>query len=174
MNKMLDNQKEYFDNVSKEFNKLLDEYGLTYKDISNENKMNVIDKIKNLSSVSKKENRYNFHYLNDIVEDFLGFELRGCENNIAELGFDIPKENIFGEEKYKYCDYWHYQLDAVFRRFVVNDSNNSIYVGTKDGIDYKKVKVKPYDWQKFILETWNKLLYPLADKNGWIKIRFCW
>ena len=41
-------------------------------------------------------------------------------------------------------------------------------------IDYKKLKRQPNDWQKFILEKWNELLHPLADKNGWIKIVIWW
>lgn len=151
-------------------------YSLHYGD-----ERNTITSIDELKSVSDKENRYDFFELRNIVENNLGFHTRGCEEELVKLGFDIPlsKKELIVElyeshNTYEYCDYWHYQLDAVFRREVRNDSANSIYVGTKDGIDYKKIKTKPNDWQKFILEKWNELLYPLADKNGWIKIVLWW
>jgi len=103
----------------------------------------------------------------------LGFNTRGCEKELVKLGLNIPlSPHNIGE--LKYCDYWHYQLEAVFRREVNNDSANSIYVGTKEGIDYKKVKVKPNEWQKMILEKWNEVLHPLADSHGWIKIVSWW
>lgn len=138
-----------------------------------------ITSIEELKSVSSTESRYDFFELNRIVEYNLGFNTRGCEKELAKLGFDIPKQNwcYFGGElvdELEYCDYWHYQLDAVFRRAVRNDSANSIYVGTKDGVDYKKLKKQPNDWQKFILEKWNELLHPLADEHGWIKLVISW
>lgn len=139
------------------------------------NERTTITNINELKSVSNEEKRYDFFELRNIVEHELGFNVRGCENNLVKLGFDIPKDTfVVGSDKYKYCDYWHYQLDAVFRREVRNDSANSIYVGTKRGIDYKKVKIKPNDWQKMILEKWNELLYSLSDENGWIKVVIWW
>ena len=144
-------------------------YNLHYGD-----ERNTITSIDELKSVSDKENRYDFFELNHIVENNLGFHTRGCEEELVNLGFDIPLNQYRISNPYEYCDYWHYQLDAVFRREVRNDSANSIYVGTKDGIDYKKIKREPNDWQKFILEKWNELLYPLADKNGWIKLVIWW
>ena len=143
-------------------------YKLHYGDRNN------ITTIDELESVSDKENRYDYFELRSIVENNLGFHTRGCEEELVKLGFDIPLSNYKFGNPHKYCDYWHYQLDAVFRRKIRNDSANSIYVGTKDGIDYKKLKRQPNDWQKFILEKWNELLHPLADKNGWIKIVIWW
>jgi hypothetical protein len=136
-------------------------YNLHYGD-----ERKTITTIDELKSVSDKENRYDFFELKHIVDHNLGFSTRGCEEELVKLGFNIPLS--------QYCDYWHYQLDAVFRREVRNDSANSIYVGTKDGIDYKKIKRKPNEWQKFILEKWNELLHPLADENGWIKLVIWW
>ncbi|MDF2881285.1 MAG: hypothetical protein K0R54_1842 [Clostridiaceae bacterium] len=143
-------------------------YNLHYGD-----ERRTIISIENIKSVSEKENRYDLFELNNIIEHSLGFNTRGCENNLIKLGFDIPISECFKGE-YEYCDFWHYQVDAVFRRFVRNDSCNSIYVGTKEGIDYKKLKKKPNNWQKMMLEKWNELLYPLADKNGWIKLVIWW
>lgn len=143
---------------------IFSKYNLHYGD-----ERSTIINISQLKSVSENENRYDFFELNNIIQHDLGFNTRGCENN------HIPKnEYVVGENYYEYCDYWHYQLYAVFRRKVRNDSANSIYVGTKEGINYKKVKINPNDWQKMILEKWNKLLYPLADENGWIKIVIWW
>ena len=133
-----------------------------------------ITNIEELESVSDNENRYDFFELNHIIENNLGFNTRGCEEELVKLGFEIPLSDYARNNPYEYCDYWHYQVDAVFRRQVRNDSTNSIYVGTKDGIDYKKIKRKPNEWQKFILEKWNELLYPLADENGWIKLVISW
>ena len=144
-------------------------YNLHYGD-----ERRTITTIDELKSVSDKENRYDFFELNHIVEHNLGFDTRGCEEELVKLGFDIPPSGYTFGNTHQYCDYWHYQLDAVFRREVHNDSANSIYVGTKDGIDYKKIKRKPNDWQRFILEKWNELLYPLADENGWIKLVIWW
>ena len=144
-------------------------YNLHYGD-----ERRTITTIDELKSVSDKENRYDFFELNHIVEHNLGFDTRGCEEELVKLGFDIPSSRYTFGNPHQYCDYWHYQLDAVFRREVHNDSANSIYVGTKDGIDYKKIKRKPNDWQRFILEKWNELLYPLADENGWIKLVIWW
>ncbi|MBS5307815.1 hypothetical protein [Clostridium sp.] len=149
---------------------ILNKYNLHYG-----NERDTVISINELKSVSNKEKRYDFFELRNIVEHSLGFNVRGCENNLVKLGFNIPKDtSIVGIDRYKYCDYWHYQLNAVFRRAVHNDSANSIYVGTKRGISYKKVKIKPNEWQKMILEKWNELLYPLADKNGWIKVVIWW
>lgn len=137
--------------------------------------MKNVTSIDELKSVSNKENRYDFFELNHIVENNLGFHTRGCEEDLVKLGFDIPLSQYRGiGNRHEYCDYWHYQLDAVFRKDVRNDSRNSIYVGTENGIDYKKIKRKPNDWQKFILEKWNELLHPLADENGWIKLVISW
>ena len=144
-------------------------YNLHYGD-----ERRTITTIDELKSVSDKENRYDLFELNHIVEHNLGFDTRGCEEELVKLGFDIPPSGYTFGNPHQYCDYWHYQLDAVFRREVHNDSANSIYVGTKDGIDYKKIKRKPNDWQRFILEKWNELLYPLADENGWIKLVIWW
>ena len=128
-------------------------YNLHYGD-----ERRTITTIDELKSVSDKENRYDFFELNHIVEHNLGFDTRGCEEELVKLGFDIPPSRYTFGNPHQYCDYWHYQLDAVFRREVHNDSANSIYVGTKDGIDYKKIKRKPNDWQRFILEKWNEYL----------------
>ena len=145
----------------------------------NSGKRRTIVSVEELESVSNTERRYDFFELNRIVELSLGFHTRDCAEDLIKLGFDIPKQTSFyiGDElvdEPEYCDYWHYQLDAVFRTKVRNDSANSIYVGTKDGIDYKKLKEQPNDWQRFILERWNELLHPLADKHGWIKIVIWW
>jgi hypothetical protein len=71
-------------------------------------------------------------------------------------------------------DFWHYQLEAVFRVHVRNDQTNSIYVGTKDGIDIKKLKVKPNEWQLHLLEIFNEMFHHLADKYGWVKVSVSW
>lgn len=138
-----------------------------------------VTSIEELKSVSDTENRYDFFSLRNIVERNLGFNTRGCEEELVKLGFNIPKQNYIyiGDklaDRYEYCDYWHYQLKAIFLKEVRNDSVNTIYVGTKDGIDYTKLKRQPNEWQKFILEKWNELLHPLADKYGRIKVAICW
>jgi hypothetical protein len=147
---------------------IFDKYNLHYGD----ERKTVID-IKSIKSVSDEESRYDYFELNNIIEHSLGFDTRGCEKNLVKLGFSIPKR-YYNEEEFKYCDYWHYQLEAAFRREVRNDSANSIYVGTEKGIDYKKLKRQPNDWQRMILEKWNTLLHPLADEQGWIKIVIWW
>lgn len=138
---------------------------------------NIVD-ISELQSVLEAETRYDFFALNNIVEHALGFDTRGCENKLSELGFDIPRsrwnKRVDGEYGLDYCDYWHYQLDSVFRTDVRNDSCNTIYVGTPSGIDCKKLKKQPNDWQKMILEKWNELLSPLANEHGWIKVVIWW
>ena len=73
-----------------------------------------------------------------------------------------------------YCNFWHYQLDAMFRVQVRNDQTNTIYVGTQKGIDLKKLKKQPNDWQLKLLEVWNETFYHLADKHGKIKIELWW
>ena len=138
-----------------------------------------VSKIEQLKPYSfwKKDGvtRYCFHQMKSIFETSLGFDCRGCQDELVKLGFNIPVED-YGYDKGKpmYCDFWHYQLDAVFRREVRNDQTNSIYVGTPKGIDYKKLKVQPNDWQKMMLEKWNELFSHLADKHGWIKIELWW
>jgi len=122
--------------------------------------------------------RYCFHQMRGIVETNLGFDTRGCENDLVKLGFDIPQvESLFINDdtlELKYCDFWHFQLDCVFRTEVRNDSTNTIYVGTSEGIDLKKLKEQPNDWQLMILKEWNKTFHHLADKYGKIKIEMWW
>lgn len=149
-------------------------YNLHYGD-----ERDTIISIDELKSVSNTENRYDYFELRNIVEHHLGFKMRGCEEDLIKLGFNIPQQqhvyrNGVPIDELEYCDYWHYQMDAVFRNKVTNDSANSIYIGTKDGIDYKKLKAQPNEWQRFILEKWNEILHPLADEHGWIKLVIWW
>lgn len=116
---------------------------------------------------------YDFHEMNSIFENELGFNTRGCENRLAELGFNIP-ESDYEDGSLEYCDFWHYQIESVFMNDVINDSMNSIYVGTNEGINYKKFGKQPSDWQKMMLLKWNELFAHLADKNGWIKVYLTW
>lgn len=144
-------------------------------DIHYGDERSTVTRIDQLKSVSNKEPRYDFFELRNIVNHALGFDDAGCETNLVELGYDIELVSSGGgSDAYKYCDYWHYQGGAVFRRAVRNNSANMIYVGTTEGIDYKKLKKQPNDWQKMILEKWNDLLAPLADDNGWIKLVIWW
>lgn len=131
-----------------------------------------VSKISELFPIDEK-GRYDFFQMNGIFETALGYHTRGCEEELAKNGFIIPdcKHNF---ERLTYCDFWHYQLDAVFRNTLRNDSNNSIYVGVPDGINYKKLKKSPNDWQKMMLEKWNVLFSPFADKNGWVKVHITW
>lgn len=134
-----------------------------------------VSNIKQLKPIYRSDNvkRYDFHQMRSVFQVSLGFNTRGCENELSKLGFQIPY-NKSRNNSLEYCDFWHYQIDAVFRGTVRNDQKNSIYVGTKDGINLKKLKVKPNDWQLFMLNHWNKLFQHLADKNGWIKIEMWW
>ena len=133
-----------------------------------------VSKIEELNPIDA-QGRYCFFQMNGIFEKNLGFHTRGCEQELKEMGFDIPIDSRrCGSSDLKYCDFWHYQLPAVFKGLRKNGSNTSIYVGTIKGIDFNKVKIEPNDWQKMMLEKWNELFGHLADKNGWIKIRVWW
>ena len=112
--------------------------------------------------------RYCFHQMVGIINTKLGFNQRGCEKELKNLGLLIEID-ANRTNKLEYCDFWHYQLDAIFRNEVRNDQCNSIYVGTPEGINLKKLKREPNDWQLFLLTEWNKMFCQLADKNGWIK-----
>lgn len=118
--------------------------------------------------------RYDFHQMVGIINTKLGFDQRGCADRLVELGFNIPRHQDQNYRKFEYCDFWHYQLDAIFRNEVRNDQCNSIYVGTKEGINLKKLKREPNDWQLFLLNEWNKMFAHLADKHGWIKVEVWW
>ena len=118
--------------------------------------------------------RYCFHQMVGIINTKLGFDQRGCADGLVKLGFNIPLHDDQNYRKFKYCDFWHYQLDAIFRNEVRNDQCNSIYVGTPEGINLKKLKREPTDWQLFLLNEWNKMFSHLADKNGWIKVEVWW
>lgn len=144
-------------------------YNISYRERNN------VRTIADLQSVSDKEARYDFFSLRNLVRQELGFNERGCEEDLVSLGFDIPIDPYSSSREHKYCDYWHYQVEAIFRRRpVTNDSANSIYVGTKNGINYKKLKVQPNEWQKFFLEKWNEMFHSLADEHGWIKVVMSW
>lgn len=148
--------------------------------------------------------RYDFHQMRSIVETNLGYDTRDCGKNIypesqgdkfdwaEEVGYfkdkdwksktltkeqakeydDLVKDSKWIETPY--LDYWQWQLGAVFRRSVRNDSTNSIYIGTSEGIDLNKLKAVPNFWQLMILEEWNKTFAHLTDKHGWIKIEMWW
>lgn len=115
--------------------------------------------------------RYDFHQMVGIINHKLGFDCRHCEQNLVDLGFDIPTNKSGHLEM---CDFWLYQIESVFRNKISNGQCNSIYVGTPDMIDFKKFKEEPNDWQRFLLVEWNKMFSHLADKNGWIKIEVWW
>ena len=118
--------------------------------------------------------RYCFHQMVGIINTKLGFDQRDCADGLVNLGFNIPLHEDQNYRKFKYCDFWHYQFDAIFRNEVRNDQCNSIYVGTPEGINLKKLKREPNDWQLFLLNEWNKMFSHLADKNGWIKVEVWW
>lgn len=117
--------------------------------------------------------RYCFHQMVGIINTKLGFNQRGCEKELKNLGFPIEID-INRTNKLECCDFWHYQLDGIFRNEVRNDQCNSIYVGTPEGINLKKLKREPNDWQLFLLNEWNKMFSHLADKHGWIKVEVWW
>ena len=117
--------------------------------------------------------RYCFHQMVGIINTKLGFDQRGCEKELKNLGLPIEIDSN-RTNKLEYCDFWHYQLEAIFRNEVRNDQCNSIYVGTPEGINLKKLKREPTDWQLFLLNEWNKMFSHLADKNGWIKVEVWW
>ena len=110
--------------------------------------------------------RYDFHQMVGIINTKLGFDQRICEKELKELGFGIIKP--------QYGDFWVYQHDSIFRNEVRNGQCNSIYVGTSAGVNLKKLKKQPNDWQLFLLTEWNKMFSHLADKNGWIKVEVWW
>ena len=136
--------------------------------------------------MKNKEIRLDYTEMRDAIRTELGFSERGCEEQLKKLGFDIPEDKSY-KGKLEYCDFWHLHC-RMFRRQVVNDSNNSLYVGTADGIDKDKVlrlcnrskynrvygEIELKDWQIYILEKWNKVYGHLADKNGWIKVSMSW
>jgi hypothetical protein len=117
--------------------------------------------------------RYCFHQMVGIINTKLGFNQRGCEKELKNLGLLIEID-ANRTNKLEYCDFWHYQLDAIFRNEVRNDQCNSIYVGTPEGINLKKLKRELNDWQLFLLNEWNKMFSHLADKHGWIKVEVWW
>jgi len=113
-----------------------------------------------------KVERYWLLHMNSIVNVKIQADQRDSGKYLFEKG-------IIDDEE-KYCDFWHYQMDAVFRGGVINRQTNSIYVGTKDGVDLKKLKVVPNKWQMHLLEVWNETFHCLADKHGWIKVEIWW
>lgn len=118
--------------------------------------------------------RYCFHQMVGIINTKLGFNNRDCGDELVKLGFNISLHEDQNYRKFVYCDFWHYQLEAIFRNEVRNDQCNSIYIGTTEGINLKKLKSQPNDWQLFLLNEWNKMFAHLADKNGWIKVEVWW
>lgn len=134
-----------------------------------------IDKLKPFKMYGKKDNivRYDFHEMTGIINSKLGFDVRGCEQNLKDLGFDIPS-NINRLNGLQHCDFWFYQLEAIFRNKVQNDQCNSIYVGTPGFINLKKLKTQPNEWQLFLLNEWNQMFGHLSDKDGWIKVAVWW
>ena len=122
--------------------------------------------------------RYDFHEMTSIINHKLGFDVRGCANDLVDLGFDIPiNDNTidkFRVGQLEYCDFWHYQLKAIFRVEVSNGQCNTIYVGTPDSMDLKKFKQQPNTWQLFLLTEWNKMFSHLADDKGYIKVEVWW
>lgn len=120
--------------------------------------------------------RYRFEHMVGIFNTHLNLENRECKQEMFDLGYDIKvKKNFKGEDTLDYCDFWHYQLDAVFRREVRNGQCNTMYIGTKDGgVDLKKLKKQPRDWELYLLIEWNKLFGHLADKHGYIKVEIWW
>ena len=117
--------------------------------------------------------RYDFHQMVGIINTKLDFNQRGCEKELKNLGLLIEIDPN-RTNKLEYCDFWHYQLDAIFRNEVRNDQCNSIYDGTLEGKNLKKLKSQPNEWQLFLLTEWNKMFCHLADKNGWIKVEVWW
>jgi len=136
------------------------------------NNISTVEQLKPLSNY--KEDRYCLFEMIGIVQSSLGYHDRGCEDAMEELGFNVDYTiRHYGTDR-KYCDFWHYQVDAMFRVDFRNDQQNSIYVGTLDDIDWNKFKAEPRDWQKYIIEKWNELFGHLANKHGWIKLEVSW
>lgn len=71
-------------------------------------------------------------------------------------------------------DFWTYAHDNILRKGWRKDSVTTMYVGTKDGIDVKKLREPPTKWQLHILELFNKEFSHLADKHGKIKVVVWW
>ena len=110
------------------------------------------------------------------MKQYLKKDPAGKERGSSQIWFSEYRNEIKAG-KWKEtpdCDFWHYQLDAIFRNEVGNGQCNSIYVGTSEGINLKKLKRQPNDWQLFLLNEWNKMFHHLADKNGWIKVEVWW
>lgn len=136
-----------------------------------------IDQLKPYKMYGKDDKvRYCFHQMVGIINTHLNLDSRQCKQEMFDLGYDIKTEKNFkGEDALVYCDYWHYQLDAVFRNKVRNGQCNTMYVGTKDGgVDLKKLKRQPRDWELYMLIEWNKMFSHLADKHGYIKVEIWW
>ena len=110
--------------------------------------------------------RLDFFEMNGVVDTKLGFNSRRTETFLYKDNFEIKNNEN--------CDYWMYQINSLFRREIRNSTNNTIYVGTKDGIDTKKLKVKPKEWELMILKEWNEMFYKFADKHGKIKVWVSW
>ena len=122
--------------------------------------------------------RYCFHQMVGIFENTMNFDSRHCTDEMIKLGFNIPTETKYCGVKsrieYAFCDFWLYQLEAIFRKEVRNGQCNTIYVGTPEKLDLKKLKKEPNEWQLFMLEKWRELFSHLADKNGYIKVEVWW
>lgn len=119
-------------------------------------------------------NRYDFFEMRGIFETHLGFNTRGCSKELEELGYKVDYSiELYGTDL-KYCDFWHYQVESMFRNEVRNNSNNSIYVGTVEGLNLKKLKRQPRDWELMMVQKWNELFGHLSNKHGWIKVHIYW
>ena len=115
---------------------------------------------------------------NDKVKRYCLFQMMGLVDLKIQADQREAGKYLFNKgfikDKEEYCDFWHYQIHAVFRGSVRNDQTNSIYVGTKDGIDLKKMKRIPNAWQVHFLEIYNEMFHCMADKHGWIKVEIWW
>lgn len=146
------------------------------KEIYTRDGITTIDQLQPYKMYGRRDDiiRYNFHQMVGIINTKLGFDQRDCADELVNLGFNIPPHDDPNYRKFKYCDYWHYQLESIFRNEVRNDQCNTIYVGNSNGVNLKKLKKQPNDWQLFLLNEWNKMFHHLADKNGWIKVELWW
>jgi len=119
-------------------------------------------------NVSAPNGRFNYLKLIKVIDAKFQMDTRRLKNsklaNKYNITFRYPADD----------DMWLYFMEAAFRVRFRNDQNNSLYIGTTDGINYKKLKVQPNEIQKEILEEWNKTFGHLTDKHGWLKVKVSW
>lgn len=130
-------------------------------------------KIEDLKECSRRGDgviRYDFHEMKSLVELRMKSDYRGCIKYMRHHGIIPPKETRNQEDPY--LDFWHWQLENVFRTEVRNDSVNTLYIGT-DPKKFKEGKGAK-EWQMHIQEIWYDMFKHLADKHDKIKVEVWW